>query len=92
MKLSAGNRLHFIAMNEYIYCCQANVDGNKLTRATRGDMLTKNAGFLDHLKKYFKANESFRCEIKKTKSEFDGNPLYEMVLPRRLKHTYFLYQ
>jgi len=90
MDLNVGKRFHFIAMDEKIYCSLAHEYGNKLIRASRGDMHTKNAGFLDYVKKYFGAYNSFRCDIQKTNCEFNGHALWELIMPYRYKRSYFI--
>ena len=92
MRLEAGIRFYFIAMDELIYCCISDVEGNKLSLATRGDMQTKNAGFLGYIAKNFGAKMPFRCTIKKTKAEFNGNPLFQLEMPYRYNRTFYMNQ
>lgn len=89
MQLQKGQRFTFFMLEDSIYCCVA-ADGNILSIASRGDMCVRNSLLIYYLNKKMGAHGSFKCDIKRTKSEFNANTVYELELPYRYKRSYFV--
>jgi hypothetical protein len=89
MGVKKGMRFKFFTLGEYVYCCISH-DGNLLSVATHGDMCLRSGLFVAWAKKQLGAMQNFKCKVKPTKSEFDGQKMYQLELPYRYKRTFFI--
>lgn len=88
MELKDKRRFTFIMLGDRIYCSLSNIEGNRLSIATRGDMQIKCAQFVEYITRHFMLSKTFKCEVIKTNCFFDGFNLYELEFPYNKKRKY----
>lgn len=83
MNVKAGDLMSFLFLDDSLYIFKS-IDGNSVCRLADGGFRLVSRLVCKELNKQFGTTKTVRYEIKKMKSEFGGNPLFELTIPRHM--------
>jgi hypothetical protein len=93
LELCEKDRIIFFIFGESICICKCKeADGGTVVVKKGGTHVTWIKAFCTFCREKLGAQQPFICDLKKTNSEFNGQPLFNLVLPYRYKRTFFVNQ